>query len=224
MTTKDFLIVALDFADFTSAKKLIDGLGDEISFYKVGMQLFYAGGFKTIDYLKQKNKKVFLDLKLNDIPATIGSAVTSLAQHEIDYLTLFTQSEQLLAAHEALAACSSSLKILNVTVLTSSAQGEDSFQQTIERAHMSFAAKAQGIICSGLETREVRKNTNADFLIINPGIRRQQDAQNDQKRIVTPRLALSEGASHIVVGRPVYRAADPLQAVREIFSELITTE
>lgn len=220
---KDFLIVALDVPTFSHAQELVQTLDTSVSFYKVGMELFYAEGKKIIEYLKKKDKKVFLDLKLNDIPATVASAVSILATLYVDYLTLFTESEQISIARNALEKMQSSMKLLNVTVLTSSVakNQEQMLQKVLQRTDISLLA--DGIICSGLETARVRqhlKNQKENFIIINPGIRRTQDATEDQKRIVTPSLALENGASHIVMGRPITQAKDPKEQAEQIFKEL----
>lgn len=217
MLAKDFLMVALDFSSFSQAQNLVEELDDQVSFYKVGMQLFYAEGEKILSYLNQKNKKVFLDLKLNDIPATVSLATQSLAALPIDYLTLFSESEQVAKARNTLDKLNSPIKILNVTVLTSQ---ESNQEQVLLRSAMSQKAGAHGVVCSGLETKLVREQSNDDFLIVNPGIRRHQDDSQDQKRIVTPQLALKNGASHIVMGRPITLSPKPKQTAQQILQEL----
>lgn len=231
--SRDFLIVALDFPTFADAQKLVQTLGTNVSFYKVGMELFYAEGKKIITYLKEQNKKIFLDLKLNDIPATVASAVKVLANLDVDYLTLFTNAEQITAARNVLDATGSSMKLLNVTVLTSqAADQQETMKQVIHRTKLSLHAKADGIVCSGLETKQLRQHLennffelpqnaqNKNFIIVNPGIRRAQDATGDQKRIVTPSQALKNGASHIVMGRPITKAENPKEQAEQIFKEL----
>lgn len=217
MVTKDFLMVALDFSSFAQAQNLVEKLDDQVNFYKVGMQLFYAEGEKTISYLSKKNKKIFLDLKLNDIPATVSRATQSLAALPIDYMTLFSEPEQIAEARNTLDKLHSPIKILNVTVLTSQ---ESSQEKVLSRSAMSQKAGAHGVVCSGLETRLVREQSGDAFLIVNPGIRRNQDDSQDQKRIVTPQLALKNGASHIVMGRPITLSPKPKQTAQEIFKEL----
>ena len=234
--SKDFLIVALDYSNFNEAKKIIDILDDSVTFYKVGMELFYAEGFKIINYIKNKNKNIFLDLKINDIPQTIFKTVSVLAQQNVDLLTLFCDAEGIVAAKNAIEQYKSHneqsvLKILNVTVLTSSANStsdihiqknnQETLEKVIHRATLTQQNGGDGIICSGLETEEVRKILGDNFLIINPGIRLPEHDSADQKRIVTPSIAYKSGANHIVVGRPITQALDPLKAIELIYNNLI---
>lgn len=210
---RDFLIVALDYPDLKSALSLVDILGDTVSFYKVGMQLFYTAGLSALQELKARQKKIFLDLKINDIPATVSLAVKALEKSQPDYLTLFTAEPQIREVARVLEK-DSHMKILNVTVLTSDMATQ---AQVLQRAELTRSAGAHGVICSGHETGLVKERCGPDFIIVNPGIRPAGYAkQDDQTRVVTPRMAYDAGATNIVVGRPITGATDPVAAVEGI--------
>lgn len=211
------LIVALDVPSARDALKLVDGLQDTVTFYKVGMQLYFAEGNSFVRALKGRGKKVFLDLKINDIPETVAKAVESVSHLGVDYLTLFTGSAQLEAATKMLNRDQSPLKLLNVTVLTSEASD---FSKVEERAALSIKAGAHGLISSGQETERLRKLFGADAIIVNPGIRPAGSGADDQVRVVTPTMAMQAGATNIVVGRPITQAADPRAVAQQIIDEI----
>ncbi len=215
--THQKLIVALDYSSAAEALALVDALGDAVVFYKVGMQLYFAAGNAIIAELKKRNKKIFLDLKINDIPETVSKAVTSLIDLGVEYLTLFTDAAQIRAAVDVVAKRNSSLKLLNVTVLTSQAS---TFDEVNARAAMALAAGAHGLICSGLEAGELRRLHGPAPILVTPGIRPAKADTNDQQRIVTPRDAIQAGATNIVVGRPITQAADPRVAALAILEEI----
>ncbi|MDH5720871.1 MAG: orotidine-5'-phosphate decarboxylase [Spirochaetia bacterium] len=219
----DFLIIALDFPDSLSALNLVKELGDSVSFYKVGMQLFFSDGNHVIKSLKERKKKIFLDLKLNDIPETLYKTAKVLSSYSVEYLTLFSEKEGLEAAVKGFSEARSHTKILNVTKLTSAGNldgnNEAIVNQVLYRAKMTSEAGAAGVICSGKETEAIRKSIPGDFTIINPGIRPAGSSLDDHQRTVTPSMALKAGASHIVVGRPVTMAKNPLAAVENIVLE-----
>lgn len=210
------LIVALDFAEAKSAQDLVRLLGQDCQWYKVGMQLFFAEGEPIIRYLKQQGKKIFLDLKLNDIPNTVSHALLSLRRYEPDMLTLFTNETTLQAARQCIDDNGMRAKLLNVTVLTSEKKASD----VMDRAKMSQEHGADGVVCSALDTRQVRQKVGEDFLIINPGIRLPENLNDDQSRVTGPSEAAAAGASFVVVGRPISQAEDPLAAF-EKFSSLL---
>lgn len=211
------LIVALDVPKITDAMHLVDTLGDTVSFYKVGMQLYFAEGNAFIRTLQERQKKIFLDLKINDIPETVAKAVESIASLKVDYLTLFTGAAQIKAATATLEKNKSSLKLLNVTVLTSEASD---FSAVETRARLSLDAGAHGLICSGFETKALREYFGAAPVLINPGIRPAGNAAHDQVRIVTPSAAIRAGATHLVVGRPITQADDARVAAEKIQEEI----
>ena len=178
MRATDKLIVALDVPTAQDALSLVGALGDTVSFYKVGMQLYFSEGNALVKELISRKKRVFLDLKINDIPETVALAVGSLARLGVDYLTLFTNEKQIAAARKVVDDLQSPLKLLNVTVLTSDASGVDAVAQ---RAQLSLAAGADGLICSGQETAALRARYGAGPIIVNPGIRPAGGDVNDQR-------------------------------------------
>jgi len=216
-TINEKLIVALDVSTANDALRLVDTLGENVTFYKIGMQLYFAEGNDFVRNLKSRQKKVFLDLKINDIPETVAKAVLSVADLGVDYLTLFTNRSQLEAASTALAKNQSPLKLLNVTVLTSEASDAT---QVLSRAELSLAAGAHGLISSGQETKKLRERFGAAPIIVNPGIRPAGSDSNDQVRIVTPLMAIQSGATNIVVGRPITQAPNPRAVAESILDEI----
>ncbi|MEM7720223.1 MAG: orotidine-5'-phosphate decarboxylase [Pseudomonadota bacterium] len=225
----DRLIVALDVPNAMAGLALAEQLGDAVSFYKIGLGMLTGGGLALANELKdQHGKRIFLDMKLFDIGATIEAAVRGLAQFDIDFLTVHGDPYVVSAAKEG--AGSSEMKILAVTVLTSldrkdldAAQirsGEISDIVT-ERAARAFDAGADGVIASPHEAAAVRVLPEAeDRLIVTPGVRPVGAALGDQKRVMTPAEAIAAGADHVVVGRPVHAAPDPRQATHAILAEL----
>lgn len=217
MQATDKLIVALDVPTAADALGLVGVLGDTVSFYKVGMQLYFAEGNALVKELIARRKRVFLDLKINDIPETVALAVGSLARLGVDYLTLFTNEKQIAAARKVVDDLQSPLKLLNVTVLTSDASGVDAVER---RAQLSLEAGADGLICSGQETAALRTRHGAGPIIVNPGIRPAGGGADDQVRVVTPAMAIRAGATNIVVGRPITKAKDPRAAAEAIVAEI----
>ena len=217
----EFLIVALDFSEMEKALDLVDRLDECVIFYKVGMELFYRSHQKILESLKKRRKKIFLDLKINDIPQTIHRTISVLADLEVDYLTLFTDFEGMRRASETLDGLSrkNRMKLFNVTVLTTESKTQTG-SKVLERSKMTLDAGGDGIICSGFETRRVKNEVSKELLIINPGVRPQDKSFDDQKRVVTPKEAFLAGADHIVMGRPVHRSKDPLDVVEKIFNEI----
>lgn len=217
----DKLIVALDVATGREAFALTDLLGDAVTFYKVGMQLYFAEGNSFVRGLKGRGKKVFLDLKINDIPETVAKAVASVARLEVDYLTLFTGAAQIKSAVNELKMLGSSLKLLNVTVLTSEASDIAAVKS---RAELSLTAGAHGLISSGQETAALRQAYGQDAILVNPGIRPLDGKSDDQVRIVTPTIAIHAGATNLVIGRPIVRAENPRAAAEKIVAEILAAE
>jgi orotidine-5'-phosphate decarboxylase len=224
--TREKLIVALDYWDINDAIKLVEYLGDEVSFYKVGLGLQLAGGDSLAKSLIQQGKRVFLDYKYLDIEETIKTAVKRAAELEIDFLTVHGVGGILRAAVEGRG--NSRLKILCVTLLTSM-DAEDvkemGFECDVEELVLARAKKAldagvDGVIASAREAAAIRKQTSNKLMIVSPGIRPQDSASDDQKRVATPGEAIRAGADYLVIGRPITRAADPKQAARDIISEM----
>ena len=222
------LIIALDVPDISSAKKLVDEIGDEGIFYKIGLELMMGGSyFELISWLKNKNKKVFADLKLYDISETVGRAVANLAQYEIDLLTIHTASKSIMSQA---ALNKGKMQVIGVTVLTNLDQkdlGEMGFDPKIsledlveKKTALALDSGLDGIVASALEAKNLRQKFGKDFLIITPGIRLEAVANDDQKRVADVKTALTNGASHLVVGRPITRDANPKIAAKK-FNEAL---
>ncbi|OJY31836.1 MAG: orotidine 5'-phosphate decarboxylase [Rhodobacterales bacterium 65-51] len=225
----DRLIVALDVPNVVQGLALADRLGDAVSFYKVGLGMLTGGGFALANELKQeRGKRVFLDMKLFDIGATVEAAVRGIAQYDLDFLTVHGDPQVVRAAAEGRRG--SNTKILAVTVLTSLDRADldanlivpgDIHEITLERAARALEAGADGVIASPQEAAMIRALPQAaGRLIVTPGVRPAGAALGDQKRVATPAQAIGDGADHIVVGRPVWQADDPAAAVRAVIAEL----
>jgi orotidine-5'-phosphate decarboxylase len=222
------LIVALDLPHAPAALALVDRIGPAVGFYKVGLGMLTGGGLALACELKDKGLRVFLDLKLFDIGATVEAAVRGLAQFGFDFLTVHGDPHVIRAAIAGRG--TSPTRILAVTILTSldRADLDDGMVQAgsvgeigLERARRAFLAGADGVIASPLEAAAIRTlPESAGRLIVTPGIRPEGTDSGDQKRIATPAGALSAGADHIVVGRPVWAAPDPRAAARAILTGL----
>ncbi len=231
----DRLITALDVHTLEDMKRLVTTLGDRVSFYKVGMELFYSAGPDTVRYLKDQGKHVFLDLKVHDIPNTAAQSIRALTRLGADLMTLHGTGGKAMmrAAADAVAEEAAKLniarpKLLAVTILTSmdeTAWQEIGGKDTIANAVLNLARLAKeagidGTVSSPHEAKEIRALNGPDFLIVTPGIRPSFAAANDQKRITTPSQALRDGASHLVIGRPITQAADPVVAADKILEEI----
>ena len=224
----DRLIVALDVPNALDGLRLVEKLGDEVSFYKIGLGMLTGGGLALANELKEKGKRVFLDMKLFDIAQTVENAVAGLAQFDLDFLTVHGDPNVVRAAVAGRG--DKDMKILAVTILTSLDRADldlnlirkGTLDQIVEeRARLAFAAGADGVIASAHEAAMIRALPEAkDKLVVTPGIRPAGTKNDDQKRVATPALAINGGADHIVVGRPIWRAGDPLSAARLIKAEL----
>lgn len=225
----DRLIVALDVPDAVQGLALTEQLGDAVSFYKIGLGMLTTGGLALANELKTEHgKRIFLDLKLFDIGATVEKAVRGLARFDLDFLTVHGDPHVVRAALEG--AGGSSMKILAVTILTSLDRSDlDAGMTTegtigeiaVERARRALAEGAHGVITSPREAAAIRALPEASGrLIVTPGVRPEGSAPGDQKRIATPRNAIAAGADHIVVGRPVWAAPAPRAAALAILDEI----
>jgi orotidine-5'-phosphate decarboxylase len=224
---KDSLIVALDMPSVDEAHALIVKLGDSVTFYKVGLELLFAGGLQLAQELRQQGKRVFLDMKLLDIGTTVERAVSNITELELDFLTVHGHDVKTLRA-AVNGRGASPLKLLAVTVLTS-LTADDLHQQgselspadlAVRRARLAHEAGFDGVIASGQEAARIRQATSPAFLIVTPGIRLTGSAMDDQERVMTPAHAIAAGANHIVVGRPITQADDP-RAAAETFQHHI---
>lgn len=228
---KDKLIVALDFSHEEEALNLVKKLGDSVNFYKVGMQLFYGSGIKVVEELKKQDKRVFLDLKLHDIPNTVAGAIKSLGDLGVDLLTVHTLGgpKMMEAAAEAKDKLSANqMKIVAVTVLTSIDEREREslgWQYPISE-YVPFLAKLakksgmDGIVSSPQEAKMIKEICGNEFAIVTPGIRPAGRDVGDQSRIATPKSALDAGSDYLVVGRPITQASDPQVAAENILKEM----
>jgi orotidine-5'-phosphate decarboxylase len=223
---ENLIIVALDIDNAAEADALVEALGERADFYKVGMELFAATGIDYVRGLVSRGKKVFLDMKYYDIGETVKRAVAVAARSGAWCLTVHGVGQVMRAAVEGRG--SSPMKLLAVTVLTSFDQkdieelGHDCpvSELVAVRASQAMAAGMDGIVTSPMEARASRAIVGPNALIVTPGVRSAGAARGDQKRVLTPAEAISEGASHIVVGRQVTRAADPAAALEAIQQEL----
>jgi orotidine-5'-phosphate decarboxylase len=223
---RDRLIVALDLPDVAAAEAMVDGLGDSVSFYKIGYQLGYAGGLAMVSRLAGAGKKVFIDLKLHDIGNTVSRGVESIAKLGATFLTVHAYPQTMKAAVEARAG--SNLKILAVTVLTSYDDGDLhaagyrlGVSDLVEaRAQQAQVLGVDGLVCSPEEAASLHKIVGHQMHLVTPGIRPAGSATGDQKRIMTPARAIAAGADYLVVGRPVLEAADPRAAAEAIQAEI----
>lgn len=225
-TAREKLIVALDFWEIEDARKLVRELGDEVSFYKVGLGLQLAGGDEFAKELIAQGKRVFLDYKYYDIEETITRAVARAADLKINFLTVHGVANIMKAAVAGRG--KSDMKILGVTVLTSM-DAEDikemGFECNVEdlviaRAKRALEVGIDGVIASANEAAEIRKQTNNKLMIVSPGIRPTGSAKDDQKRIATPFEAIRAGADYLVLGRPIYGAPNPKAAAQAIIREM----
>jgi orotidine-5'-phosphate decarboxylase len=226
---RERLIVALDAPDVGEARGLVERIGDGATIYKIGMELAYAGGLKLAPELASAGKQVFLDLKLHDIPNTIGKAVESLGPLPIRMLTLHCSGggEMMRTAVAAQQKTNPDLLLLGVTVLTSmDAAGlvetgvtAAPAEQVARLGRLAAESGMRGLVCSPLEVGLLRRTLTADVQLITPGIR-PAGGSDDQKRVMSPAEAARAGSTFIVVGRPILQAADPAGAARDILTDL----
>lgn len=225
----DRLIVALDVPNALAGLKMAETLGDAVSFYKIGLGMLTGGGLGLANELKSEfGKRIFLDMKLFDIGATVEAAVRGLSQYDIDFLTVHGDPHVVRAAKQGTRG--KEMKILAVTILTSldrSDLDDAMIKQgmipdlVVERAGRAFEAGADGIIASPQEAALIRALPEAKGrLIVTPGVRPKGAALGDQKRVETPASAIGNGADHIVIGRPIWQHPDPRAATEAILAEL----
>jgi orotidine-5'-phosphate decarboxylase len=228
-TAREKLIVALDFATPREAEALVTGLGDTVSFYKIGLELAYGGGLPFAQDLIRDGKQVFLDLKLHDIPATVSRACAQVAGSGARFLTVHAFPQTMTAAK--LAAAGSSLRILGVTVLTSCDDqdlADAGYAYGVRdlvsrRATQACEAGIDGLILSAEEASVIRASVGSKMILVTPGIRQEGSTAADQKRTTTPAAAIAAGADYLVVGRPVTQAKNPREAAAAIVTEIACT-
>ncbi|MGH8252298.1 MAG: orotidine-5'-phosphate decarboxylase [Steroidobacteraceae bacterium] len=219
---RERLIFALDVPSADAARRLADRLGDSVVFYKLGLELFMSGGaFELLDWMVGRGKRVFVDLKFFDVPATVAAAVCNLRNRGVSYATVHGNQSIM----EAAVGAAGDVGILAVTVLTSLDRGDlddlgfecDVGQLVLSRARRALAAGCVGVVSSGLEAKQLRASIDDRLIIVTPGIRPVENRPaDDQKRVVGVAEAFTNGADHIVVGRPIRDAADPRAAAEAI--------
>ena len=242
----DQLIVALDVETFEEARALVEKLGDTVSTYKVGSQMFTACGPAVIRHLNALGKKVFLDLKWHDIPNTVANAVSAAVglgaevhdvldadeskkdiERGVFMCTIHTlggpemMQRAAQAARESAAAAGTKVPlIVGITVLTSDAKQDNIHEIVLERARLAKQSGLDGVVASSQEAALLRKEFGKDFIIVTPGIRPSGADVGDQKRVTTPKDAIANGSSFLVVGRPIVKATDPYAAAENILKEI----
>lgn len=219
---RERLIFAMDVQDAAAARRLADKLGDSVSFYKLGLELFMSGGtFELLDWMVGCGKRVFVDLKFFDVPATVAGAVRNLRNRGVTFATVHGNQSIM----EAAVAAAGDVGILAVTVLTSLDRGDlddlgfqcDVGELVLSRARRAFAAGCAGVVSSGLEAKLLRAGVDDRLIVVTPGIRPVENRPtDDQKRVMSVPEAFVNGADYIVVGRPIRDAADPRAAAEQI--------
>jgi orotidine-5'-phosphate decarboxylase len=226
---REQLIVALDVSSAAQAQKIVSSLGDTVSFYKVGMQLYTAEGPSIVRELVRSGRHVFLDLKYHDIPNTVGAAVREAGKLGVSLLTVhgFGGSKMLRAATDAAREGNPAMKVVAVTVLTSMDQEDlneimhgNLEEQVIYVAGLALKAGCHGVVSSAREVRGLRNRLGDDFLVVTPGVRPAGAEHGDQARVVTPAEAIAAGSTHLVVGRPITAAANPTREAETIIREI----
>ena len=227
LSPRDRLIVALDFPSQPKALALVVALGDSVSFYKIGLELYTAAGPAVVRAVTASGAQVFLDLKLHDIPNTVAKAVTAGGQLGVKLLTLHLSGGRAML-EAAVKARPPGLSLLGVTVLTSATEEtlretgitDGVSEQVLRLGQLGKEAGVDGLITSPQEVAELRQHLGNDLLLVTPGVRPAWASADDQKRFTTPAEAVAAGADYLVIGRPITAAADPREAVEKIVAEL----
>ncbi|MBN2302342.1 MAG: orotidine-5'-phosphate decarboxylase [Lentisphaerae bacterium] len=224
------LIVALDLPTINAVPNIVDRLPDTVSWYKIGLELFAGNGPAVFDYLLNKGKNIFLDLKLHDIPRTVERAVKSIAAHNVAMITVHASGgkDMLKAAADAANTCSFKPKIVAVTTLTSLNQKDlneldiqcSVAEHTAVLGNLAISCGLDGLVCSAFEAESLRKKFGDAPVLVTPGIRPAGTDAGDQKRIATPSIAVRNGSNFLVVGRPILEAENPASAVINILQEM----
>lgn len=228
---KSKIVVALDVKTLDEAKYLVDELKDYTGTFKVGLQLYCAFGNEIVDYIKKQNANFFLDVKLMDIPNTVAGAARSLVSRGASFFNVHTLGglEMMKAAKQAADEITSDATVLGVTVLTSISdeilQNEIKVSETASNyalylAGLAHQAGLTGVVASAHEARKIKEKYGADFKVLCPGIRPASTSVDDQKRVATPKFAISEGADWIVLGRAITKSENPKESIKKVFEEL----
>jgi orotidine-5'-phosphate decarboxylase len=229
MDIRDRVIVALDVPDVAAARAVVTALGERATFFKIGYELAFVGGVELAKALAGEGKKIFLDLKLHDIPNTIEKGVGQIASMGMTYLTVHAYPQTLVAA--AKGAAGSNLGVLGVSVMTSMDDGDLAragygmgvADLVARRAKQTYEAGCKGLICSATDLAIVREAVGGGLVLITPGIRPVGSPIGDQKRVMTPGEAIRAGADQLVIGRPITGAKDPVGAMQMILGEIAAT-
>ncbi len=223
------LIIALDVPNAEAMEAKLQELPDFVEWYKVGLEIFCAEGPAALEPLKRRGKKIFLDLKLHDIPRTVGHAVKTAAAHGVNLMTVHAVGGRAMLeeAAKAAAECDNPPKLVAVTTLTS--LGQDDFvelginrtvsEQALELGRLAISSGIDGLVTSAHEAKVLRAEF-PDALLVVPGIRMPEGDVGDQKRVATPSFAVEQGATHLVVGRPIVQAEDPVAAATAIIDDM----
>lgn len=217
---KDQLIVALDVPTLKEARRFVRLLKNQVSLYKVGLELFTVAGSDAVRMIHDEGGRVFLDLKFHDIPNTVARACLSAAKLGVFMLNVHARGGREMMSAAADAVGRDGPIILGVTVLTSDPKRRGTKGEVIRLAREARSSGLDGVVCSALEVRAVRRACGEKFVIVTPGIRPSGSARGDQKRVVTPSDAVRWGANYLVVGRPILSAPNPLQVVESITNEV----
>ncbi len=232
---RERLIVALDLSSLNAAAELVTALVPAITWFKVGSELFTSAGPEAVAMIRAHGGRVFLDLKYHDIPKAVAGAVVAAARLDVEMLTVHVAggAPMLRGAVEALNRSTGSddrgarersrLRLLGVTLLTSQEDGEAS-AKVLDAAQMALRCGLDGVVASAREAAAIKATCGRGFLVVTPGIRPLGAEPNDQRRVATPQEALSAGADHLVVGRPIVEAANPSRAVEEVLAEMEAAE
>jgi orotidine-5'-phosphate decarboxylase len=228
MNMTERIIVALDFDRYYDAKQIVDQL-EEAVFFKVGLQAFLKFGEEIVTYLKNRKKKLFLDLKFKDIPNTVYGAVQSSLKYSPDFLTIHLSggAEMIKKAVEA-AKAEPSLILLGITVLTSLTDKDleeigvhlSTEEAVLKLCQLGIKNGMNSFVCSPMEIEPIRKKFGNDVVLVTPGIRPQWATKGDQKRVFTPKMAVEAGSNFLVIGRPITRAKNPGEAFKRILTEI----
>lgn len=231
MAISERIIVPLDVPDVESATVLLEAL-PQVSFWKVGLELFVSAGASILDILKERQKRIFLDLKFHDIPNTVAGACRSACQYEVDLLTLHATAgrKAMEAAAEAVKSASFPPKLLAITLLTSLSSRELAFdlkiplelpEYTLKMALLAKESGIHGAVCSPQEVSQLRQVCGDNFLLTCPGVRPSWAETGDQRRVMAPAETIQAGADYLVIGRPITAAANPGEAWERICAELV---
>ncbi len=226
------VIIACDFSTKTELLEFLDLFKEEKPFVKIGMELFYSNGPDIVKEVKSRGHKIFLDLKLHDIPNTVYKAMKNVARLGADMTNVHAAGtiEMMMAAQKAIDEVNPSTQLIAVTQLTSTSQeamqnelwiDHDINDTVVHYALNAQAANLSGVVCSPLEAGLIRKHCNKDFITVTPGIRFADSVSDDQKRITTPTKAKEIGSNYIVVGRPITASSDPVSAYRRCMKEFV---